>query len=82
VLRITLGRDHVVVTARQYQVGVAHYAYVVEADSGAVAQKVPLHGAGAGPNENRRRQAIGPAVLTNGHLCVETSQGVTVYGER
>ena len=48
-----------------------------------VVQKIDLQGKGAGPkDENRRRQGIGQPVMTNGRLCVETSEGVKIYGER
>jgi len=83
VLPMTLGSDHVVVTARQYQqVGLPYYAFILSGRDGKVVQKISLHGGGAGANESRRRQGIGAAVMTNGKLCVESSEGVTVYGER
>ncbi len=83
VLPLVIGKDHVVVTARHYQVGMPYFAYVVNLHTGRIAQKIDLQGKGAGPkDENRRRQGIGQPVMTNGRLCVETSEGVSVYGER
>jgi len=82
VLPLTVGREHVVVTARHYQIGLPYYAYIVNRDNGGVVQKLALQGKGAGAQETRRRQAVGPAVMTNRRLVVEGSEGVTIYGER
>jgi len=83
VLPLVLGRDHAIVTARHYQAGMAYYAHVVKLDTGRRVQKIDLQGKGAGPkDENRRRQGIGQPVMTNGRLCVETSEGVAIHGER
>jgi hypothetical protein len=84
VLPMVLGKDHIVVTARHHQLGQPYYAYVLSTHDGQIAKSIDLRG-GAGPalkNESRRRYSIGQPVMTNGRLCVETSQGVTVYGER
>ncbi|HET6429479.1 MAG TPA: hypothetical protein VFJ30_13775, partial [Phycisphaerae bacterium] len=83
VLPTVVGKNHVVVTARHFQIGLAYYAYVVDLRTGKVAQKIDLRGGvAAAKDENRRRQLIGQPVMTNGRLCVETSEGVTVYGEK
>jgi len=83
VLPIVIGKDHVIVTARHYQANMVYYTHVVETGTGRRVQKIDLQGKGAGlQEENRRRQGIGQPVMTNGRLCVETSEGVIIYGER
>ena len=83
VLPLVIGKDHVVVTARHYQINMPYHAYVVDSRTGQVKQKIDLQGKGAGAQkESRRRQGIGQPVMTNGRLCVETSEGVTVYGDK
>ncbi|MGB2824470.1 MAG: PQQ-binding-like beta-propeller repeat protein [Phycisphaerae bacterium] len=83
VLPPVFGKEHAIVTARHYQTNMAYHAHVVRLDTGQVVQKIDLQGKGAGPkDENRRRQGIGQPVMTNGRLCVETSEGVKIYGER
>jgi len=83
VLPIAVGRNHVVVTARHTHAGLAYYTYVIDGKTGQVVQKINLLGkGGAAQTESRRRQTIGPPVITNGRLTVEGSEGVTVYGAK
>jgi tetratricopeptide (TPR) repeat protein len=79
---IVVGREHVVVLARHYEATLPYHAYVVDAQTGKSVQQIDLRGRAAVQDENRRRQGTGPPVMTNGRLCVESSEGVTVYGER
>ena len=83
VLPIVVGREHVVVTARHTQMGLAYYAYVLHGETGKIVQEIDLHGKG-GPaqTEARRRQVLGQPVMTNGRLTVETSEGVSVHGSK
>jgi len=84
VLPLTVGKDHVVVTARQYNVGMDHFVYVLEAGTGKEVQKINLQvkAGGDAQAQQRRRQGMGQPAMTTGRLVVETSEGVTVYGEK
>ena len=83
VLPITVGRKHVVVSARHYQAGLTCYVHVIESETGQEVQKIDLRAAGGGgKDESRRRQAMGPPVMTAGRLVVETSEGVRINGEK
>ena len=81
VLPVTMGKEHVVVVAKPYSGAGTAKAFVLAAGSGKPVAEIELlpggKVAGAAPP---RLGAIGPAVMTNGRLCVETSEGMTVYG--
>jgi len=81
---LTFGKDHVVVLAKQYQPTLPSYAYVLDADSGRDAQdRIELrHGAGAVRNAAQLRKRCGSPVMTDGRLCIETVEGVMIYGKR
>jgi outer membrane protein assembly factor BamB len=83
-LPLTIGKEHVVVTARQYNVGMSHYVYILDSKTGKEVQKIDLMSKqGADPQvEQRRRQVLCQPVMTTGRLAVENSEGVTVYGEK
>ena len=48
---------------------------VLDAATGVVREKLDVTGGVAA-----RRRALGPPVITNGRLCVETFTGVAIYG--
>ncbi len=79
---LTIGRDHVVVSARQANVSLPSDLFVLDAATGAEAMPpVDLRGQGNDQNQLARRlQSLGPAVMTAGRLCVETCGGLRVYG--
>ena len=81
VLPMVVGRDHVAVSARHGQPGQNCYVHVIESQTGQDVQKIDL-GAGAGAKDQYRRQSMGPPVMTNGRLVVETGEGVSVNGEK
>lgn len=83
VLPVTVGTNHVVISARHFQSGRSCYVHVIESKTGREAQKIQLGSAKiASQNETRRRQAMGPPVMTAGRLVVETAEGVSVNGEK
>jgi len=83
VLPMTVGRNHVVVSARHYQAGQPCYVHIIDSETGRDAQKIDLRAPGAViKDEPRRRQAMGPPVMTAGRLVVETTEGVSVNGEK
>jgi len=83
VLPMTVGKNNVVVSARHFQSGRPCYVHVIESRTGREAQKIQLGNARvASQNETRRRQAMGPPVMTAGRLVIETAEGVSVNGEK
>jgi hypothetical protein len=83
ILPIVVGQKHVAVSARHFQIGMPCHTYVVDAETGKISQKFDMRGGAAGvKDEARRRQAIGQPVMTDGRLCVENVEGVTVYGKQ
>ena len=81
VLPMVVGRNHVAVSARHFVAGQSCYVHVIESDTGQDVQKIDL-GAVVKTELQRRRQAMGPPVMTNGQLVVETAEGVSVHGEK
>ena len=82
-LPLVVGRAHAVVTAKHSMSGQAYYAFVVDSETGKIVQKIDMLGkAGADNSERYRRTSIGQPVMTNGRLCMETSEGVSIYGEK
>ena len=80
---MTVGKNHVVVSARHYQSGRSCYVHVIESKTGREAQKIVLDKSRASSQTAiRRRQAMGPSVMTAGRLVVETAEGVSVNGEK
>lgn len=83
VLPMTLGRDHLVVVNRNTSRGVAHYAWVLDAHTGKVVAKIELDAAGGNSAEQEQRlRTLGPAVMMDGRLVVETAEGLVVYGSK
>ena len=82
VLPMVVGRNHVAVSAKHYQPGQNCCVYVIDSQTGQDVQKIDFGSAAADINEQRRRQAMGPPVMTNGRLVVETGEGVSVNGEK
>ncbi len=82
VLPMVVGRNHVAVSARHFMGGQNCYVHIVDSQNGQDVQRIDL---GSGPvdvNGQRRRQAMGPPVMTNGRLVTETAEGVSVNGEK
>ncbi|HAU38694.1 MAG TPA: hypothetical protein DCX07_13380, partial [Phycisphaerales bacterium] len=78
---MTVGRGHLVVTSRPANYQAATSAYVLDAADGQTVRQIPLSGSGQQDNfAMRRRMAIGPAVMTNNRLCVQTEDGMTILG--
>jgi outer membrane protein assembly factor BamB len=83
VLPMVVGQDHVVVTARHTYTNKPYYVHVIDLKDGRDAQKIDLRGRGANSTtDRRRRMTMGTPAMTNGRLVVETTQGVSVYGEK
>jgi len=83
ILPMTLGRDHLVVVTRNTNRGAAHYAWVLDAETGKVVYKIELDAVGGNSVEQEQRlRTIGPAVMLNGRLVVETAEGLVVYGSK
>jgi len=81
VLPVTLAGAHVVAFAKHYQTNRAVHAMVIEARTGKVLEKVDMVGkADDAAVRTKRQRMIGPPVVTNGRMCVETCEGITVYG--
>ncbi|MFB3892997.1 MAG: PQQ-binding-like beta-propeller repeat protein [Phycisphaerae bacterium] len=59
------------------------FTYVMDASDGKIVDKINLLGrnGGEGKIDRLRFGGIGPAVVTNGRLSVETLEGVSVYGK-
>jgi hypothetical protein len=81
---LTIGRGHVVVTMKQSRYTHSSDAFVLDAATGMeVMASVDLRGEGLDPSAlSRRLTWLGPAVMTDGYLLVETCEGVRVYGEQ
>ena len=80
---ITIGRRHLVVSARQNRWNQPSWYYVVDSEAGTIREKMQMHdGKGDASTVSRRLQSIGPAVMTNGRLCVESIGAVKVYGRQ
>ncbi|MGC9455496.1 MAG: hypothetical protein ACP5HU_11635, partial [Phycisphaerae bacterium] len=92
VLPVEAGREHVVVTAKENAPAGNLSAYVLSKETGEVLERIDLlppggerPGAGGDPNAalwEYRRRVIGPAVMMNGRLVVESVEGVRVYAGR
>ena len=82
-LPVVIGKKHLVVTARQTNYTMPSHVHVLTGVHGRQVEQIDLRGAGANPTTlTYRMSAIGPPVMTGGRLCVETGQGVSIYGER
>jgi outer membrane protein assembly factor BamB len=80
-LPLTFGDKHVVVSVdRRSPVGAVKF-HVLDSRTGKVADMVECkRPASFGGPEGRRSYVIGQPVMTDGRLCVETMDGVQVYG--
>jgi outer membrane protein assembly factor BamB/tetratricopeptide (TPR) repeat protein len=76
-----IGTNYVAMLSRGAQGGDAS-VHVIDMETGKRAGKIDLMGRGGafGQPQAMRLQAIGPPVMTNGRLCVETMEGVVIYG--
>jgi hypothetical protein len=77
-----VGLHHVAILARSMQGGGEPAVHVIDLQTGKRAGKIDLLGRSGifEPQQQRRLQMIGPPVMTNGRLSVETLEGVVVYG--
>jgi len=81
VMPLAITDSHVVAFSKHYQANRAFEALVINALTGKVLQKVDMVGKGEDAAVRQKRQRmIGPPVITNGRMCVETCEGMTVYG--
>jgi len=81
-LPLSIGKKHVVLTAKAYNNVGQTAVFVLDAESGKQAGKFPLVRDNRALAEVRPRlYSVGPPVMTNGQLCVETAEGMTIYGD-
>jgi len=82
----TIGDKQIAVTCKQNINGnpdTPGYTYVVDSESGKVIEKLSVAGRNLpeSKTDRTRLMSIGPPVITNGKLCVESLEGVSVYGK-
>lgn len=78
-----IGKKHLVVTARQTNYTRPSQVHILTGVHGREVEQIDLRGTGIDPSTlSYRMSTIGPPVMANGRLCVETGQGVTIYGEQ
>jgi outer membrane protein assembly factor BamB len=82
VLPMVVGQNHVAVSARHNLIGQSCWVHVIDSQTGQDVQKIDLGSVGAVAKDQLRRQSMGPPVMTNGRLVVETGEGVSVHGEK
>ena len=83
VVPLTIAGSHVVAFVKHYQTNRPIEAFVLNAAEGRTLEKIDLAGAGQDVAlRTKRQRMIGPPVVTNGRMCVETCEGITVYGSR
>jgi len=81
VVPLTLAGPHVVAFVKHYQTHRPIEAFVLDASSGKTLETINLVGkVGDAAARTKRQRMIGPPVVTNGRMCVETCEGITVYG--
>ena len=81
VVPLTIAGAHVVAFVKHYQTNRPIEAFVLNAEAGKTLEKIDLAGAGQDAAARVKRQRmIGPPVVTNGRMCAETCEGITVYG--
>lgn len=77
---LVLGQKHLVVLCKNHQPGAAYFAQILDLENGQVREKVDLLGKADLAKESVRRWMVGSPVMTNGHLLLETSEGLKVLG--
>ena len=83
VLPMTLGREHLVVVTRKTSREAVHYACVLDTQTGKIVCKIELDAVGGNSAEQEQRmRVLGPAVMMNGRLVLETAEGLVVYGSK
>jgi outer membrane protein assembly factor BamB len=80
-LPLTLGLRHVILTLRSVSTRSPGMSVVLDADSGRQkARFEPTVGRPVAAAVRNQLRRLGPPVMTNGWLCVETLEGVTIHG--
>jgi len=83
IMPLTITDSHVVAFSKHYQTNRVFQALVINAMSGKVLEKIDLVGKVEDPKVRTKRQRmIGPPVITNGRMCVETCEGIIIYGSQ
>ncbi|MCK5558159.1 MAG: hypothetical protein KAJ01_07265, partial [Candidatus Hydrogenedentes bacterium] len=79
---IIVAQEHIVFSARWDKPIPSVAYYIVEAESGKMVQKIEAIDKSQKRTEEmtKRLPLIGRVVMTNGRLCLETAEGITVYG--
>jgi outer membrane protein assembly factor BamB len=80
ILPLQVGVRHVVVTASRSSRRVSHY--VVDRESGRLAETLPAGKDEGAAARGKGFAGAGPAVVTDGRLCVETDKALAVYWGR
>lgn len=81
VVPLTVTASHVVAFVKHYQTTRPIEAFVLDVRTGKTLEKIDLVSGVQDVTARTKRQGmIGPPVMTNGRLCVETCEGITVYG--
>ncbi len=86
-LPLVFGQQHLAVTIRPlHMASTVAQAVLLDAGTGEAVGEFPIAGAGPGANVNanefmQKMFSVGPPTMTNGQLCVETTEGLVIYGE-
>ena len=81
-LPLSIGRRHVVLTVKSHSAVGKTAAFVLDADNGKQVGQFDLVSDKRSLAQLRSQlYSVGPPVMTNGHLCVETAEGMTIYGD-
>lgn len=82
---LTIGKGHVGVMAKAGHNNAAAVTFILDIENGQVVQKIDVGGkdttAGFAVQPSSHMALVGPPVMTKGHLVVETTEGVSVYGK-
>jgi hypothetical protein len=80
--RLQIGRDHLVVTARNRLADHMGTCFIVNRHTGKLVQTFVLNNPGGGRNQDylQRHGSIGRVTIAKNRLFVETMNGISVYG--
>ena len=76
---LTIGRQSIAITAQSMLNTMGATAYVIDAADGKVRERIVVSKPVEGFAKPTQMRYFGSPAMTNGHLCVETTEGVTVY---